>query len=128
MSILGSNKNKLPIIGAGLEGMNAFRELIRQNKMQTAHPASNPAQTNKLFVTYIRSKSGADGVKAQRNTVWYHADIQHYDATGHLNTGKTSFLVSIVAEKQNGEDAVKAELNQIVATKMKAVIDLHKNS
>lgn len=104
--------------------MDLFRELLKEKNLKTGTVCE---KRNKLEVTYTRSRM-RDKLVAPKGSIWYHADIKHYDETGHLNTGYTVFQVSLIAEKQKGEEAVKSELNQIVATKMKALIELHKNS
>jgi hypothetical protein len=126
MSIIGSNKNKLPKLDAGLDGMAAFRALIKQKNIHTQSPQSQQDQKNKLFVTYTLLESyDIDGktIEPKDNEVFYHADIQHFDKTGHLNTGTTVFHVNKIALQQQGEEAVKLELNKIVAEKMKLLLD-----
>lgn len=108
-------------------GFEAFKKLMAKRKAIGHNPAMVAGQKSKLFVEYARSKYNGTQ-KAKPGTVWYHADIKHYDSDGHLNTGKTVFLISISAEKMKGKTAVEQELNQIVSTKMKALIELHKNS
>lgn len=115
----------------GLDGMAAFRQLLKETKTRTSPPQAAPDQRNKLYVEYTILESYTKNdvlITPKENEVLYHADIQHFDSTGHLNTGTTVFHVNKIAIEQQGEEAVKAELNQLVATKFRALLELHKNS
>ena len=129
MSIIGSNKNKLPKLDAGLEGMAAFRALLKQKNIHTQAPQTRPDQKNQLYVTYTLLESyDLDGktIEPKENEVFYHADIQHFDHTGHLNTGTTVFHVNKIALEQRGEEEVQAELNKIVQEKMGLLLNFKK--
>lgn len=124
MSIINDNKNKLPKLDGGLEGMKAFRSLLKEKGVHTNK--ENPNK-NKLFVTYTRCNVHEDEI-APEGVIFYFADIVLYDEHGHPNTASTLFHVSMLAEEQKGEEAVRAELNQIVDQKMRALVALRRNS
>lgn len=124
MSIINNNKNKMPKVDGGLDGMAAFRALLKDKGV---HAHNENPNKNKLFVTYTRCNVHENEI-ADDGVIFYHADIVLFDEYGHPNTATTLFHVSLLAEEQKGEEAVKAELNEIVNQKMRALVALHKNS
>lgn len=108
----------------GLTGMAAFRALL---KSKGVHTQSQNPNKNKLFVTYTRCNVHGEEI-AEDDVIFYYAEITLYDEHGHPNTATTLFHVSLLAETQKGEEAVKAELNEIVNQKMRALVSLRRNS